>query len=215
MPGARRWPVDEAEWLSCEHAYDMVGEWLRRMSNRKRRLFAVACARRVVHLLPLHHLEAIEAAELYADGRIEKATLQEAHKRTWATARGPELNATACAVARQVSRLSDSHAAWLGSWKAADVTENHDAERKPQADLLRDILGNPYHPVILDPTWLTPTVRSLSQGIYDERAFDRMPILADALEDAGCSDLQILEHCRGKGPHARGCFVVDIILGKV
>ena len=60
----------------------------------------------------------------------------------------------------------------------------------------------------------TETVFALATGIYTERAFDRMPILADALEDAGCDNADILEHCRGDGPHVRGCWVVDLILEK-
>jgi hypothetical protein len=79
---------------------------------------------------------------------------------------------------------------------------------------LRDIFGNPFRPVTFDPRWLTATVVALATGIYAERAFDRMPILADALEEAGCDHADILAHCRGDGPHVRGCWVVDLVLGK-
>ena len=65
-----------------------------------------------------------------------------------------------------------------------------------------------------DPAWLTSDVVALARGIYDERTFDRMPILADALQDAGCDSADILNHCRGAGPHVRGCWVVDLVLGK-
>jgi hypothetical protein len=68
-------------------------------------------------------------------------------------------------------------------------------------------------PATIDPAWLTTTVVSLARGIYAERAFDRMPVLADALQDAGCEDLRLLGHCRGPGPHGRGCWVVDLVLG--
>ena len=80
--------------------------------------------------------------------------------------------------------------------------------------MLRDIFGNPFRPVSINSTCLTSTVRGLAEGIYAERAFDRMPILADALEDAGCDNADILAHCRGDGPHVRGCWVVDLVLGK-
>jgi hypothetical protein len=76
------------------------------------------------------------------------------------------------------------------------------------------IFGNPFRPVAVDPAWLTSTVVQLAQGIYDDRAFDRLPILADALQDAGCDNDDVLNHCRGDGPHARGCWVVDLVLGK-
>jgi hypothetical protein len=80
--------------------------------------------------------------------------------------------------------------------------------------ILRDIFGNPFRPVSLDPSWISSTVTSLAQAIYDDHAFDRMPILADALEDAGCTNQDILAHCRGGGEHVRGCWVVDLLLGK-
>jgi hypothetical protein len=80
--------------------------------------------------------------------------------------------------------------------------------------LLRDILGNPFRHVVFDPVWRTESVSALATGIYADRAFDRMPILADALEEAGCDDADILNHCRGPGPHVKGCWVVDLVLGK-
>ena len=89
-----------------------------------------------------------------------------------------------------------------------------DADRADLADLLRDIFGNPFRPVVFDPRWQSETAVTLATGIYAERAFDRMPILADALEEAGCNNAAILTHCRGDGPHVRGCWVVDLILGK-
>ena len=88
------------------------------------------------------------------------------------------------------------------------------AERQGLIGLIREMFGNPFRPVSLDPAWLTSTVVALAQGIYEERAFDRMPILADALQDAGCDNDDVLSHCRGNGPHVRGCWVVDLILGK-
>jgi hypothetical protein len=82
---------------------------------------------------------------------------------------------------------------------------------------MRDIFGNPFAPATISSIWLTwndGTVRSVAQAIYDDRAFDRLPILADALEDAGCDNADILTHCRSGGEHVRGCWVVDLLLGK-
>jgi hypothetical protein len=90
-------------------------------------------------------------------------------------------------------------------------------ERAAQADLLREVFGNPMRTRAVDPTWLEWNQGFLSgfaQGIYDDRTFHRMPILADALEDAGCAAAEILAHLRGPGPHVRGCFVLDLLLGK-
>jgi hypothetical protein len=93
-------------------------------------------------------------------------------------------------------------------------TALREAPRPYLSAIVRDIFGNPFRPVAVDRAWLTPTVTSLAQAIYDDRAFDRLPILADALEDAGCTDHDILAHCRGGGEHVRGCRVVDLLLGK-
>jgi hypothetical protein len=68
--------------------------------------------------------------------------------------------------------------------------------------------------VAVDPSWLTPPVVQLARGIYDERAFDRLPVLADALQDAGCANDDVLAHCRGPGPHVRGCWVVDVVTSR-
>jgi hypothetical protein len=90
-------------------------------------------------------------------------------------------------------------------------------ELRAQAGLLKDIVGNPFQPGATKTPGSTgsdSTVVKLAQNIYDERAFSRMPILADALEDAGCDNADLLAHCRGPGPHVRGCWVVDLLLGK-
>ncbi|MCU0705639.1 MAG: hypothetical protein MUF18_16825 [Fimbriiglobus sp.] len=83
-----------------------------------------------------------------------------------------------------------------------------------QADALRDALGNPFAPVAWNPSWRTETVTALATGIHFDNAFDRLPILADALEEAGCDSAEVLAHCRGPGPHARGCWVVDAARGR-
>jgi hypothetical protein len=79
---------------------------------------------------------------------------------------------------------------------------------------LQKLVGNPFRAIKFIPSWLTTTVVSLASGIYEEKAFDRMPILADALQDAGCDNEDILNHCRQPGEHVRGCWVVDLLLGK-
>ncbi|MDY3561239.1 hypothetical protein R5W23_002514 [Gemmata sp. JC673] len=73
---------------------------------------------------------------------------------------------------------------------------------------------NPFRPATLPPQWRTDTVRALAAQVYESRGFSAMPILADALQDAGCDSDDILNHCRGPGPHVRGCWVVDLVLGK-
>jgi hypothetical protein len=98
-----------------------------------------------------------------------------------------------------------------------DPDRRAESERQAQAGLLRDIAGNPFRPSSLNATRLNPRnglVRSMARQIYEEHSFADLPILADALEDAGCDNREILDHCRGPGEHARGCWVVDLLLGK-
>jgi hypothetical protein len=92
----------------------------------------------------------------------------------------------------------------------------YDSELQPflEAKLVRDVAGNPFRAVTLDPDLRTSDALALARSIYDDRAFERMPILADALQDAGCEDEDVLGHCRGPDPHVRGCWVVDLVLGK-
>ena len=83
------------------------------------------------------------------------------------------------------------------------------------AKLVRDIFGNPFSPVVFDPEWRTSTAVALAKQMYDARDFSAMPILADALQDAGCDNDDILNHCRdANGVHVRGCWIVDLVLGK-
>jgi hypothetical protein len=92
--------------------------------------------------------------------------------------------------------------------------DESDKEQAVQCEILRCVLGNPFRSVTLDPTWLTPTVTQLAIAIYHDRSFDRMPVLADALSDAGCDNEDILNHLRQPGVHVRGCWVLDLVLGK-
>jgi hypothetical protein len=96
----------------------------------------------------------------------------------------------------------------------AGATDAYDTERRAQCRLLRDLCGNPFRPTVLDPGWRTPAVVAIAGASYDDRDFTALPILADALEDAGCGDAIVLEHCRQTADHARGCWVIDGLLRK-
>jgi hypothetical protein len=87
-------------------------------------------------------------------------------------------------------------------------------EARWQTMVLRDIFGNPFRPTTFSPEWRTSTAVSLAARMYESRSFDAMPILADALQEAGYDAEEVLAHCRGPGPHVRGCWVVDSLLGK-
>jgi hypothetical protein len=93
----------------------------------------------------------------------------------------------------------------------------HAAECKALATALREIVGNPFRPVAIDPdllTWHDGIIVEIAQRIYEHRAFADLPILADALEEAGCANAELLVHCRSDGSHVRGCWTVDLLLGK-
>lgn len=95
-----------------------------------------------------------------------------------------------------------------------DFNAVRDAQRKSQCRLLRDVFGNLFRPSSVGSAWKSTNVVGLAEVIYDDRAFDRMPVLGDALEDAGCTNAEMLEHCRSGTEHVRGCWVVDRILDK-
>jgi hypothetical protein len=174
--------------------------------------------------------KAVDVAELFANGNASIRDLQDAADQTtsdWtaayacAEAASPEGGVDAAIYsADNAVHAAGEHAAFL-----VDADDDHPAfaagratEREAQATLLRCIMGPlPFRSVSINPAWLTwndSTVVKLAQGIYDDRAFDRLPVLADALEDAGCHDADILGHCRHPGPHVRGCWVVDLLTGR-
>jgi hypothetical protein len=104
------------------------------------------------------------------------------------------------------------------AWAVAESAKKQ--EQTSQCDLLREIVGNPFRQVSLDSTWMTPGVVSLAravslaQALYNDRAIAHLPILASALEAVGCDNADVLNHCRQPGKHVRGCWVLDLLLGK-
>ena len=194
----------------------------RELSDRKARLYAVASCRTLWALMTeAASRKAVEVSELFADKKVAKASLHAARKKLNAPTRA-KLRARASNPPVWAGAWDAAHDALrIGAWDAAihcqfaaHVTLNTDDGDACLCQLLRDIFGNPFRPVTIDPRWLTSTVIDLADAIYTERAFDRMPILADALMDAGCDSEEIINHCRGPGPHVRGCWVVDLLLGK-
>jgi hypothetical protein len=228
--------MTEVEWLSCTYPKPMLAFLKGKASDRKLRLFAVACCRRIWHLLTDDRSrKVVQLSEKYAEYSASHdeltMALNEAIEAAQ-TGRPPSDAAEAACFEMAVNDLGMTGAADAAADAAAHATAttayqeaagyDYDpaaisAERVEQYRLLADIVGNPFHPTTLDPVWTAwkdaPVVR-LAQGIYEERAFDRLPILADALEKAGCTDRDILDHCRGPGTHVRGCWVIDLLLGK-
>jgi hypothetical protein len=183
----RRESLTEQDWLACPASRPMLAFIQGKASDRKIKLFEVACCRRIWKHLDDATRQTVEAWERFAEGMLTRDELRAALDKGWFD--------------------PGDHA-----WSAAIS-----GEESAQSELLRDIIGNPFRPVALDPAWLTRhdgLVVSMAQKMYDSRDFSDMPVLADALEEAGCANQDSLNHCRSGGEHIRGCWVVDALLGK-
>jgi hypothetical protein len=260
--------MTEAEWLACTDPRRMLESQRGKASERKLRLFACACCRRIWPLLTDKRSQtAVELAERYADGVLSREELAKARRKARKAYRtrsdavphaakvsphaGNEtiirLNATNAAIhctdhpleaASQASlvagHLAGQHHA-LTTLSAAEFDEEDTYIRQEltgrqkqdvrQCQFIRDILGNPFRPSPPLPpavlAWNDGTVRRIAEGIYDERRMPegtldpaRLAVLADALLDAGCEDEALIQHCRSEGQHVRGCWALDLILGK-
>ncbi len=221
----RRKIETEADWLEADYPPRMIRFLSERVTDRKEHLLAAACFRRVWRLLVTQRSQqAVEAFEQYVDGTVTAEQLAEAKEEAWQSSSeipNPEGNnlpeQQALAAIGLSADLIDlvMRVAEATAWeKLGPGGVGSGPEERAQSVLIRDIFSNPFRPVVFDPRWQSETVVALATGIYAERAFDRMPILADALEEAGCNHADILTHCRGDGPHVRGCWVVDLVLGK-
>jgi len=213
--------MTEQEWRDGTDPTAMLALVRDNASKRKLRLFGAACVRRLIAVSGseesrraadlsencadelVSENELMAAAEASRCSYLYPARLAECPKHALTIAYSIACQATGAAPA-----LSDTEMFKHGpTWRAV-----RQAERAKQAGIIRDIFGNPFRPVTVAPAWLTATVVSLATAIYDERDFDRLPILADALEDAGCTNGEILSHCRQPAEHVRGCWAVDLVL---
>jgi hypothetical protein len=181
--------MTEAEWLVCRDPKAMLSYLRGKVSDRKFRLFAIAAWERSVHFhgTRRHHQETLRAARLFADGAIPREKV--------------------LALAAQPL--------WVVMAEPADVAAFLWApEVIHPCRLVREIVGNPFRRGMDTARLRTSTVLSIAEGIYQDDAFERLPILADAVEEAGCTDTDLLQHCRPPGDHVRGCWVIDRLLGK-
>jgi hypothetical protein len=193
--------MTEAEWRRCKDPRPMMTFLSGKVSERKLRLYAVAACRGTWRKVGAEVSSSYAVAEEYADG---VASLEQLHKR-W---RGS----------------GDSDLGWperAADW-AWELTKTRSAvQQVRRANLIRCIFADPFRTApSMASAWLTPTVVSLAQAAYDERLLPwhdldplRLTVLADALEEAGGA-AEPIAHLRSSGPHARGCWVIDLILGK-
>jgi hypothetical protein len=215
--------VTETEWLAARNPLKLLTHarpTLRaREGRRKFRLFAVGCARRIWPALrQVAQRRAVEVAEQFADGQVTLDELWNA----WTKARQSFPGTGRPPLADLLFSVCNSET-WeaVKTWRLASSGEfdavrgNTPAEEKRQlAGLARCVFGNPFRPVEFAPSWRTGTAVALAEQMYESRDFGAMPILADALQEAGCDSEALLSHCREPGPHARGCWVVDLVLDK-
>jgi hypothetical protein len=221
--------MDEKRWADeRESVYLMVDELVKlpvarsKAGRRKLRLFACGCCWLIwQHLLDEELKWALGVAEKVADGEATEYALFQPRSAAWERGRYDDLAATA--NHEQIAARAVNAACYVPAYHAATHTHLHTKrearERRKDnrhlCDLLRCVFGNPFRRRrAFLKKWRTETVTALAAGIYEERAFDRLPILADALEEAGCDDPTMLAHLRGDGPHCRGCWVLDLALGK-
>lgn len=263
--------MTEDQWNSCRDPAEML-DFLRstgQLTERKARLFAAACCRRMP-LVPEEDAQTkIDVAERYADGLASSAELSNPYpilsmegieeyearrSKEWLRVRDMEWGdakavmsaseAVAFVVAptshnidiRSMAWNTSRFAAWAAAWKLAGAAKSSsDAERwafswnaveadefREQANLVRDIFGNPFNPPSpIAPPVLTSNVRQLALASYNERILPsgtldnaKLAALAEALTAAGCQDAELLGHLRSEGPHVRGCWAVDVVLGR-
>jgi hypothetical protein len=208
--------MNEAEWLACEEPRAMLAAVADSGSQRRLRLFACGCCR-AMELTPVDQAGArvIEVAERHADARATDDELRAAHE-----------------AAEEVEPTSMNERPWnyvcllcYGHLYIAEPRAREAAGQLAEAALqtpesrvtacavLRDIFGNPFRAPTFSPSCRTDTAVALACQMYESRDFSAMPILADALQDAGCDSADILDHCRAREAHVRGCWVVDLLLG--
>jgi hypothetical protein len=233
----QEWLTSTSPQRMYAHARKVASPKLK-ASRRRLRLYACACCRRAWHLLAEEGRAAVELAERFADDRASLAELRQASEAAQLAAaalyRGGQARglealppdphmAAALSHARRRAVLAAYHASgpsitsqaeWAAISVAAGPPQAAAAHRFYQCELLRDIFGNPFRPVSADPAWLRRNDGAglkVARAVYDERAFERLPLLADALEDAGCAEEALLSHLRGPGPHVRGCWALDFL----
>ncbi len=236
------WLMTEADWNVCTNPEQMMECVKHKSTPRKMRLFAVAACRLIWHrFTDERSRRAIEIAERYADGEVDDQTLEDMRVTAYeaytdakvADGLEPEQDVppeTSGLVSYVACNLIDDE--WgddAAAWAVCAHTHARIFGGHPElCDLFRCVFGNPFRPVSFDPAWRSPTVQKLVESIYPEGPFDRLPILGDALEEAGCNNLEMLNHLRPpkrgrwwpfskkrSTGHVRGCWVMDLLLNKV
>src|SRR5262249_51287157 len=227
-PGVQRGPPNnEGDWWGRTKPGAVRPEPLRESAGRKWRLFSVACCRLIEKQRETwEHADLVDLLEKFAEGQVKPEAASEAvtvrfgrSGPMYSGAGDARISADAAVQTALLCQGADGRQSLYPFWVACrldDVLTGGQRTSPHIAMFLHDIFGPlPFRDVAINPEWRTSDVVALARGIYDEKAFDRMPILADALQDAGCADDEILAHCRaGNWEHVRGCWVLDLVLGR-
>jgi hypothetical protein len=223
VSAAEEGTMTEEQWFASTDAAQLIRACPKKIAPRKLRLFMADWFRLNWDTVRVPAVrEAVELAERYVDGIASKKQLERMYDvlrdtRGWGATDsllvvwpGDDQMAEAAIQFAQMLR-----AAQYVPWAMDELKVEYKARMALLANFLRDIVGNPFQPVAFDPAWRTDAAVTLAKGMYDSRDFGAMPILADALQDAGCTNDDILNHCRDvQQAHVRGCWVVDLVLGK-
>ena len=213
--------MTEADWLATVDPLALLAHHTRLASQRKLRLAAVACARHVWPLLADRwSREAVEAAERFADKAADRHDFAVAREGAAEAVGWCELNAPGqplhAARAAAAVTLDDPTVAARAAARCVLEAVGENAGSL-LCERLRDVFGNPFRPVVLEPSWLGRDggIKFLARSLYDGRRFAELPALADAIAAEGCQTAPaVVTHCRGPGPHVRGCWVLDMLTGR-
>ena len=230
--------MTEEQWRLSADPDIMISALRNVTSSRKWKLFGCACCRRFWHLMPEPNRRLVEVLERYVDGQATEDRWSSALRSRvsiddtgWNT-KSKTLESYVLYLAAEAVETLVMTIAPIGLPSAVsealayvatpqtypkETQEWHAVKRIEaafQAELLRDVFGPLARPLPFHTAWLTDEVRAIAQSTYDNQNYAAMPKLADALERAGCRNEAVLGHCRGTSPHVRGCWVIDLLLGK-
>jgi hypothetical protein len=237
--------MTEEEWLSAEFSDPLLRFIEPKVTDRKLHCYAIACARRIAQLLvDPSSLHGVEVMERFVEGQCTADEMRQlswdVEGAAFAVQGGigvpflhladqlphsfiSELVANNTYSFQSARDILTSAAYFVDAIFSPEPWERRKRLWPPNAQgsifrpvpLVHEVFGNPFRPVSFSPEWRTSTAVAIAKSMYDSRDFAPMPLLADALQDAGCEHADILDHCReANGTHVRGCWVVDLVLGK-
>ena len=226
--------MDDVSWEATNDLNEMLDAIQGKVSERKLRLFACACIRSLwvsigQNMSPYTMVNDAESFADFSDQnqgrrmhsiRVALYHTMEVSRRyhddaaTLSRFRAEQslFKKDAWEAAREVQRAVEI--AVVAAARPEEAQEFDHIIRQDMANLLRDIIGNPYFPIYFLPNWQSTEAVALATTVYQGRTFDLLPQLGNIIENSGCSESTILNHCRSCGQHVRGCWIIDMVLNK-